>query len=77
MATARRPRASIRVTRKQMNPNSQYHLAFNLGYPNAYDRSQQRTGDAPDGARQVQVGRLLRHDGRADRGDLWRLRAKR
>jgi murein L,D-transpeptidase YafK len=29
-----------------MNPNSQYYLAFNLGYPNAYDRSLQRTGDA-------------------------------
>ena len=29
-----------------MNPNSQYYLAFNLGYPNAYDRALQRTGDA-------------------------------
>ena len=29
-----------------MNPNSQYHLAFNLGYPNAYDRALQRTGDS-------------------------------
>ena len=28
----------------QMNPNSQFHLAFNLGYPNAYDRSFGRTG---------------------------------
>ncbi len=27
-----------------MNPNSKYHLAFNLGYPNAYDKSRGRTG---------------------------------
>ena len=30
----------------QMNPRSQFHLAFNLGYPNAYDRSHGRTGAA-------------------------------
>ena len=29
----------------QLNPNSRYHLSFNLGYPNAYDRANQRTGD--------------------------------
>lgn len=28
----------------QMNPRSNYHLAFNLGYPNQYDRSHGRTG---------------------------------
>jgi murein L,D-transpeptidase YafK len=28
-----------------MNPASQYHLSFNLGYPNAYDRAHARTGD--------------------------------
>lgn len=28
----------------QMNPNSSYYLAFNLGYPNAYDRAHGRTG---------------------------------
>jgi murein L,D-transpeptidase YafK len=27
-----------------LNPNSSYHLSFNLGFPNAYDRSQERTG---------------------------------
>ena len=40
------PEGFYRVTANQMNPNSQYYLAFNLGYPNAYDRSLQRTGDA-------------------------------
>lgn len=28
----------------QMNPNSQYYLAFNMGFPNAYDRAHGRTG---------------------------------
>lgn len=28
----------------QMNPNSSYHLAFNLGYPNIFDQSHGRTG---------------------------------
>ncbi len=27
-----------------MNASSDYHLAFNLGYPNAYDRAHGRTG---------------------------------
>ena len=27
-----------------MNPKSKYYLAFNLGFPNAYDRSHGRTG---------------------------------
>jgi len=27
-----------------LNPNSSYHLSFNLGYPNRYDRAHGRTG---------------------------------
>ncbi len=34
------------VSTGQMNPNSQYHLSFNLGFPNAYDRAYGRTGSA-------------------------------
>lgn len=34
------------VTPRQMNPYSRFHLSFNLGYPNEYDRVQERTGDA-------------------------------
>ncbi len=33
------------VTPSRMNPYSSYHLSFNLGYPNAYDRAHGRTGD--------------------------------
>lgn len=39
------PEGVYRVAPAQLNPASQYHLAFNLGYPNAYDRSHGRTGD--------------------------------
>jgi murein L,D-transpeptidase YafK len=39
------PEGFYTVTREQMNPNSNYHLALNLGYPNAYDKSLRRTGE--------------------------------
>ncbi|OYW75063.1 MAG: hypothetical protein B7Z37_15080 [Verrucomicrobia bacterium 12-59-8] len=38
------PEGFYSVTPKQLNPASRYHLAFNIGYPNAYDLVQQRTG---------------------------------
>ena len=38
------PEGFYTVTREQMNPDSNYHLAMNLGYPNAFDKSQRRTG---------------------------------
>jgi murein L,D-transpeptidase YafK len=34
------------VTPNRMNPFSRFHLAFNLGYPNPYDRARGRTGSA-------------------------------
>jgi murein L,D-transpeptidase YafK len=34
------------VSKKQLNPASKYFLAFNLGFPNAFDRAQGRTGSA-------------------------------
>lgn len=33
-----------RVKKEQLNPHSKFHLSFNLGYPNAYDRAHHRTG---------------------------------
>ena len=38
------PEGFYKVRKHQLNPNSKYHLSFNLGYPNAYDRSHKRTG---------------------------------
>ncbi len=32
------------VDKNRLNPKSRYHLAFNIGYPNAFDRSLKRTG---------------------------------
>ena len=40
------PEGFYTISQTQMNPNSKYYLAFNLGYPNAYDRSLGRTGEA-------------------------------
>jgi len=38
------PEGFYRVGRKSLNPHSKFHLSFNLGYPNAYDRAHGRTG---------------------------------
>lgn len=38
------PEGFYTVRQHQMNPQSQYHLAFNMGFPNAYDQVQGRTG---------------------------------
>ena len=34
------------MTPGQLNPSSRFHLSFDLGYPNAYDRAHGRTGSA-------------------------------
>lgn len=38
------PEGFYSVDASQLNPNSAYHLSFNLGYPNEYDRRLNRTG---------------------------------
>ncbi len=38
------PEGFYLVNRGLLNPNSDYHLSFNLGFPNAYDRAHGRTG---------------------------------
>ena len=38
------PEGFYTVRSHQRNPRSSYHLAFNLGFPNAYDRANGRTG---------------------------------
>jgi TatA/E family protein of Tat protein translocase len=40
------PEGFYRVGKLQLNPNSRHHVAFNLGFPNAYDRQLGRTGSA-------------------------------
>ncbi|MEQ9504927.1 MAG: murein L,D-transpeptidase family protein [Hyphomonas sp.] len=38
------PEGFYEIAPVQMNPSSDYHLSFNLGFPNAYDRANGRTG---------------------------------
>ena len=38
------PEGFYRVGLRQLNPNSRHHLAFNLGFPNEFDRAHERTG---------------------------------
>ncbi len=70
MGDKQAPEGFYTVSRPQMNPDSQYHVSFNLGYPNAYDRAHGRTGDYLMVHGTLQVRRLLRHDRRADGRDL-------
>lgn len=39
------PEGFYSVSAKQMKPNSQYHLAFDIGYPNEFDTSKNRSGN--------------------------------
>jgi murein L,D-transpeptidase YafK len=39
------PEGFYTITPGQMNPNSNYYLAINTGFPNAYDRANDRSGD--------------------------------
>jgi murein L,D-transpeptidase YafK len=40
------PEGFYTISRSQMNPHSLYHLAFNIGFPNAYDHANGHTGSA-------------------------------
>ena len=40
------PEGFYEVSQKQLHPKSRFHLSFNLGYPNAYDKAHKRTGSA-------------------------------
>ena len=40
------PEGFYTVTPGRMNPNSQFHLSYDVGYPNAFDRAWGRTGAA-------------------------------
>jgi murein L,D-transpeptidase YafK len=38
------PEGFYKVKKHHLNPNSKFHLSFNLGYPNDYDKAHKRTG---------------------------------
>lgn len=62
------PEGFYRVRLGSLNPNSAYHLSFNLGFPNAYDRAHGRTGSylMVHGAC-VSIGCYAMTDGRIER----------
>ena len=64
------PEGFYAISPAQMNPQSAYYLSFNTGYPNAYDSRARPYRLAADGAWRLLIARLLRDDGRADRGNL-------
>ncbi|MDX2308613.1 MAG: murein L,D-transpeptidase family protein [Hyphomicrobium sp.] len=39
------PEGFYSIKPQQMKPDSSFHVAFNLGFPNAYDRAHNRTGE--------------------------------
>lgn len=45
MGDRQAPEGFYTITPGQMNPNSNYYLSFNLGFPNAYDKAYGRTGE--------------------------------
>jgi murein L,D-transpeptidase YafK len=45
MGDRQAPEGFYTISPGQMNPNSNYYLAFNLGFPNAYDRANDYSGD--------------------------------
>jgi hypothetical protein len=56
------PEGFYTITPGLMNPNSQYYLAINTGFPNAYDRANDRHGGFLMISRRLLLARLLRHD---------------
>ncbi len=44
MGDKQSPEGFYRITPQQLNPNSNYHLSMNLGYPNPLERTQGKTG---------------------------------
>ncbi len=66
------PEGFYAVPRGALNPNSTYHLSFNLGFPNAHDRALGRTGSfLMVHGRCVSIGCYAMTDPAID--DLWAL----
>ena len=70
-ATVRLQRDSIPLRPKLMNPNSNFHLAMNMGYPNSFDKANNRDGSLLMIHGDCWSSRLLCHDRRTDQRDLF------
>ena len=61
------PEGFYAVSRAGMKPDSSYHLAFNIGFPNAYDRHHGRTGsDIMIHGNRVSIGCLAMTDAKIE-----------
>jgi murein L,D-transpeptidase YafK len=61
------PEGFYAVGPRAMKPDSDYHLAFNLGYPNQFDRAHHRTGSAiMVHGNQVSIGCLAMTDAKIE-----------
>ncbi|MFG6362272.1 MAG: hypothetical protein K1W09_07600 [Akkermansia muciniphila] len=66
------PEGFYEVEPSGLNPRSNYHLSFNIGYPNAYDRSLNRTGSfIMVHGRDVSIGCLAMTDSGIEEILLW------
>ena len=64
------PEGFYTITPGLMNPNSSQYLAINTGLPECVRPCERPHRLVPDDPRRLLIGRLLRHDRRADRGNL-------
>ena len=64
------PEGFYTVGQAQMNPNSSYHLSFNIGYPNVLDQALGRNRVQSHGAWRLLFGGLLCDDRRDGRNHL-------
>ena len=64
------PEGFYTITREQMNPDFEVPSGDEPRLPQRVRPVVEAQRRLPHDPRQLQVGRLLRHDGRADRGDL-------
>ncbi|MGY4453358.1 murein L,D-transpeptidase YafK [Bradyrhizobium sp. i1.3.1] len=65
------PEGFYTITPELMNPNSEYHLAINVGFPNSFDKANNRDGSLLMDPWRLLIERLLCHDRRTDKRDLF------
>ena len=64
------PEGFYTITPELMNPNSNFHLSINFGFPNSFDKANKRNGSFLMIHGDCLSSRLLCHDRRTDQRDL-------
>ncbi len=65
------PEGFYTITPELMNPNSNFHLSINFGFPNSFDKANKRDGSFLMIHGDCLSSRLLCHDRRTDQRDLF------